>query len=97
MWADSESDESDMREVRMLKEIYGFEDGEVDMPTFPLFALFDPALGMTAVIPDMDARFPAKADPVKLVAALREHGCTSMFGSPALLGNLALHARLDVR
>ncbi len=75
-------------QVRMLKAIYRFGDDEIDLPTFPLFALFDPALGMTAVIPDMDARKPGSADPAKIIEAIEDHGCTSMFGSPALLRNL---------
>ncbi|HEX4590330.1 MAG TPA: AMP-binding protein, partial [Gemmataceae bacterium] len=41
-------------QVEYLKQVYGIEPGEVDLSTFPLFALFGPALGMTAVIPDMD-------------------------------------------
>jgi acyl-CoA synthetase (AMP-forming)/AMP-acid ligase II len=79
-------------QVRMLKAIYRFGDDEIDLPTFPLFALFDPALGTTAVIPDMDARKPGSADPRKIVEAIQDHGCTTMFGSPALLRNLARHA-----
>lgn len=80
-------------QVRMLKQMYGFGSDEIDLPTFPLFALFDPALGMTAVIPDMDARKPGSADPAKLVDAIRAHGCTNMFGSPALLRNLGRYGR----
>jgi acyl-CoA synthetase (AMP-forming)/AMP-acid ligase II len=75
-------------QVRMIRATYGIEPGEIDLPTFPLFALFDPALGMTAVIPDMDFRFPARADPERIVEAVADHGATSMFGSPALLENL---------
>jgi acyl-CoA synthetase (AMP-forming)/AMP-acid ligase II len=77
------------QQVRMLRAIYRFGDDEIDLPTFPLFALFDPALGMTAVIPDMDARFPARADPAKIREAILSFGCTNMFASPALLRNLA--------
>ena len=76
-------------QVRMIRATYGIAPGEIDLPTFPLFALFDPALGMTAVLPDMDFRFPAKANPAKLIEALTTHHCTNMFGSPALLDNLA--------
>ena len=54
-------------------------------PTFPLFALFDPALGMTTVVPDMDFRKPAQVDPSLLIEAIEDWGCTNMFGSPALL------------
>ena len=80
-------------QVRMLKQMYGFGTDEIDLPTFPLFALFDPALGMTAVIPDMDARKPGSADPAKLIDAITAHGCTNMFGSPALLRNLGRYGR----
>ncbi len=75
-------------QVRMIRDTYGIKPGEIDLPTFPLFALFDPALGMTSVLPQMDFRFPARADPAKLVEAITAHGCTTMFGSPALIDNL---------
>lgn len=75
-------------QVRMIRDTYGIEPGEIDLPTFPLFALFDPALGMTCVLPEMDFRFPARARPEKLIEAITTHRCTMMFGSPALLDNL---------
>ncbi|MGV3621518.1 MAG: fatty acid CoA ligase family protein [Archangium sp.] len=75
-------------QVRMIRDTYGITPGEIDLPTFPLFALFDPALGMTSVLPEMDFRNPAKAEPAKLIEAINTHGCTMMFGSPALLDNL---------
>lgn len=76
-------------QVRLLKKTYQFGADELDLATFPLFALFDPALGMTAVIPDMDSRRPGSADPVKLIEAIQDQGVTSMFGSPALLDRLS--------
>ena len=69
----------------MLRRLYGIEPGEVDLPTFPLFGLFAPALGMTAVIPDMDPTRPASVDPVKIIDAVRHFGVTNLFGSPALI------------
>ena len=78
-------------QVRMLQDIYQFGPDETDLSTFPLFALFLAALGVTSVIPDMDARKPASADPVKLIEAITDHGCTNMFGSPALLDTLSRH------
>lgn len=72
-------------QVEMLREAFGIRPGGVDLPTFPPFALFDPALGLTSIIPDMDPTRPAKADPVKLVQAIQEFSVTQMFGSPALL------------
>ncbi|HWL95365.1 MAG TPA: fatty acid CoA ligase family protein [Phycisphaerae bacterium] len=72
-------------QVRILRERFNIGPDEIDLPTFPLFALFDPALGMTAVIPEMDFTRPALVDPVKIIEAIRDNGVTHMFGSPALL------------
>jgi acyl-CoA synthetase (AMP-forming)/AMP-acid ligase II len=72
-------------QVEAIREAYGIEPGEVNLPTFPLFALFDPALGMTTVVPDMDPTRPARVDPAKIIEPIREFGVTTMFGSPALL------------
>src|SRR3546814_591671 len=78
-------------QVEMLRAAFGTQPGGVDLPTFPPFALFDPALGLTSVIPDMDPTRPAHADPRKLHAAIERFGVTQLFGSPALMGVLATH------
>ncbi|HTP64712.1 MAG TPA: fatty acid CoA ligase family protein [Geobacteraceae bacterium] len=72
-------------QVETLRVIYGIEPGEIDLPTFPLFALFAPALGMTAVIPEMDFTRPGSVNPRKIIGAIKTHGVTTMFGSPALI------------
>jgi acyl-CoA synthetase (AMP-forming)/AMP-acid ligase II len=72
-------------QVAYLREVYGIEPGEVDLPTFPLFGLFGPALGMTAVIPEMDSTRPAHVDPRCILNAIRHYQVTNLFGSPALL------------
>jgi acyl-CoA synthetase (AMP-forming)/AMP-acid ligase II len=66
---------------------------EVDLSTFPLFALFYPALGVTAVIPDMDPTRPARANPRRIVEAIADQGVTNMFASPALLERLGAWGR----
>lgn len=76
-------------QVQLLKNLYQIVPGEVDLPTFPLFGLFSPALGMTAVIPEMDFTKPAKADPYKILGAIRHFKVTNLFASPALLRRLA--------
>jgi len=76
-------------QVRYLSSHFGYGQDEVDLATFPLFSLFDAVLGMTSVIPDMDPTRPAAADPRKIIHALEAHNCKSMYGSPALLENLA--------
>jgi len=76
-------------QVEMLRNAFDIEPGEVSLPTFPPFALFDPALGMTTVVPAMDPTRPAKADPERLVQAIDDFQVTNIFASPALLNNLS--------
>lgn len=80
-----------LAQVELLREAFALAPGLVNMPTFPPFALFDPALGSTSVIPDMDPTRPASADPRKLVAAIERYGVDMLFGSPALLDTLSRH------
>ncbi|HEY0333379.1 MAG TPA: fatty acid CoA ligase family protein [Stenotrophomonas sp.] len=80
-------------QVELLRNAFGMQAGGVDLPTFPPFALFDPALGLTSVIPDMDPTRPAQADPRKLHDAIARFGVTQLFGSPALMRVLADHGR----
>ena len=78
-------------QVAHIRRLYGIEPGEMDLATFPLFALFGPALGMTAVVPEMDASRPAKADPAVIAGAIHKFGITNMFGSPALINRVGRH------
>ena len=77
-----------MAQVDALRELYDIRPGEIDLPTFPLFALFAPALGMTAVIPHMDFTRPGEVDPLRIISVAREYRATTMFGSPALLNRV---------
>ncbi|MBS0663004.1 MAG: AMP-binding protein [Verrucomicrobia bacterium] len=71
-------------QVRMIRDAYDIEPGEVDLPMLPIFALFNPALGMTTVVPEMDPRRPAAVDPARIVQAIRQENVTNSFGSPTL-------------
>ncbi len=75
-------------QIRQISDHFRIGPDEIDLPTFPLFALFDPALAMTAVIPDMNPTKPARANPRLLIEAIEDHGVTNMFASPALLYRL---------
>jgi acyl-coenzyme A synthetase/AMP-(fatty) acid ligase len=75
--------------VRLLQQAFAVEPGGVSLPTFPPFALFDPALGLTSIIPDMDPRRPGSAAPDKLLHAINTFQVTQLFGSPALMKVLA--------
>lgn len=78
-------------QVRLVRETYAIEPGEVDLPLLPVFALFSPALGMTTVVPEIDPRRPAEVDPVKIVQAIRQEGVTNSFGSPTLWRKIGEH------
>ena len=75
-------------QVRMIQARFDITEDDIDLPTFPLFSLFDPALGMMAVIPDMDPVHPAQVDPEKIIQAISDYGITNMFASPALLNRV---------
>jgi acyl-CoA synthetase (AMP-forming)/AMP-acid ligase II len=71
-------------QVEALRDYYGVEPGGIDLPGLPLFALFNSAMSVTTVIPEMDPSRPAQVDPAKIVAAILGEGVTQGFGSPAI-------------
>lgn len=71
-------------QTEILHREYGIGPGDVDLPCFPLFALFSTALGATAVVPDMDPSRPARVDPIRIIEPILDHGVTYSFGSPTL-------------
>lgn len=71
-------------QVEMIQSYFKIGPSDVDMPAFPLFALFSTAFGIPAVIPDMNPTRPAQCDPETLVRAILEKKVTLSFGSPAI-------------
>ncbi len=82
-------------QVKMLQTAFDIHPGEVDLPTFPPFALFDPAMGMTTVVPYMDPTRPAKADPNIMVNTIERFKVTNIFGSPAFLNTLGRYTESE--
>jgi olefin beta-lactone synthetase len=80
-------------QVTLIRDTYKIEPGEIDLPLLPIFALFNPALGMTSIIPEIDPRYPAKADPSKIVHAIRQERVTNSFGSPTLWRKVSAFCR----
>lgn len=76
-------------QVDAIRAQYGIEPGEVDLPMLPVFALFNPALGMCTVVPEMNPSRPASVDPAVIVAAIQQNEVTNSFGSPALWTKIA--------
>jgi acyl-CoA synthetase (AMP-forming)/AMP-acid ligase II len=79
-------------QVQLVRESFGIEAGEVDLPMLPLFALFNPALGMTTVVPELNPGKPATVQPEKILQALDQCAVTNSFGSPVLWQKLSAHA-----
>ena len=76
-------------QIALIRQLWHITPGEHDLCTFPLFALFAPAFGMTAVIPAMDFTRPGAVDPRRILEAFEYFPISNMFGSPALLSRLA--------
>ncbi|MEM8946565.1 MAG: fatty acid CoA ligase family protein [Planctomycetota bacterium] len=72
---------------------YDLQPGGFDLACFPLFGLFNSAMGVTTVFPDMDFSRPASADPQKLLAAAHDWQVTQAFASPAVWDKLSLHCQ----
>lgn len=82
-------------QLKMIHDTFRFSPGEIDMPTFPPFALFNPALGMSSIIPDMDPTKPAFVNPLNIINPIKQFGITNMFGSPALIDKVGRYGEAN--
>ena len=78
-------------QVVQIRDRYDIRPGEVDLPGFPLFGLFNAAMGVTTVLPEMDPTRPAQVDPRKILRAVNEWQVTQSFGSPAIWNVVGRH------
>ncbi|MBC2606977.1 fatty acid CoA ligase family protein [Pelagicoccus albus] len=81
-------------QVEAIRTQYSIKPGEVDLPMLPIFALFNPALGMTTVVPEINPSKPATVDPEKIVRAIQQCQVTNSFGSPALWAKIGSYCDL---
>lgn len=82
-------------QVQALIDGFDIKPGEVDLCTFPLFALYAPAMGMTAVIPIMDFTRPGSVDPNNIIEPIRDFKVNNLFGSPALLKRVGEYGKFN--
>ncbi len=80
------------RQIDLLAQVFAITPEDRDAATFPGFSLFSVALGMTAVVPDLNPVRPGRANPERIFEAVRGGGCTFSFGSPALWGRVSEYA-----
>ena len=78
-----------MAQIEMLAAALQLRGNEIDLPAFPLFALIDCLLGVTAVIPDLRFPPPAKVNPARIMAAIQSRQVDTLFVSPVALAKLA--------
>lgn len=78
-------------QTQIIGEQWDVGPHDIDLPVFPLFALFSTALGATVVVPDMDPTKPAWVDASKMVEHIEDHGVTFSFGSPAFWNRVSQH------
>ncbi len=76
-------------QVAEISEHYDIQPGGADLSCFPLFGLFNSAMGVTTVFPDIDFSRPATANPTKLLAAAHDWQVTQAFASPAVWRKLS--------
>lgn len=71
-------------QIEALVKTFHITPGEIDLPLLPVFSLYNPALGMTTVVPEMDPAHPSAFDTPKIVEAFLQCSVTNCFGSPRL-------------
>ena len=76
-----------------IQQQYDIRPGGADLACFALFGLFNSAMGVTTVFPEMDFSRPASADPQKLLAAAHDWRVTQAFASPAVWRKLSAYCR----
>ncbi|MEQ1892572.1 MAG: AMP-binding protein, partial [Planctomycetota bacterium] len=84
-------------ELELLRTHYALGPGDIDGACFPLFALFDGALGLTTLFPPIDPSRPARCDPAALHASFEAHRASFSFGSPAIWRRVVRWARAHGR
>lgn len=73
-----------IEQARQIRDQFQIPPGGADVSGFPLFALFNTAMGMTTVFPEMDPTRPAEVAPPIIIDAAEQFAADQSFGSPAL-------------
>jgi len=82
-------------QLEMARKAFDFAPGEIDLPTFPPFALLNPGLGISSIFPDMDFTRPASVNPQCIIGPIKQFGITSMFGSPAVIDAVGRYGKAN--
>jgi acyl-CoA synthetase (AMP-forming)/AMP-acid ligase II len=83
--------------VLLLRDAVGLTRDDVVLACHPAFALYFTGLGMTTVLPDLDPRAPAKADPESVLRVIRDLRPTAAYMPLSVLRNLQRHCERSGR
>jgi olefin beta-lactone synthetase len=76
-------------QTESLQKMFGLDETKIDLPGFPLFALFTLAMGMSSVVAPLDPSRPGQCDPKKIVQTLLDYKITFAAGSPIIWERVA--------
>ncbi len=79
------------RQVEEIRDAYAIQPGELDVACFPLFALFNCALGVATYFPEMDFSRPATANPANIIEPINDLRATQAFASPSVWNRVGRH------
>lgn len=78
-----------IEQCEQIANYFQLVPGGTDVSGFPLFALFNVAMGTTTVFPQMDPTRPADVYPPNIIDAVEQFQANQSFGSPALWNTVA--------
>ena len=76
-------------QLNIIRDVLGQEGGVRDLTLLPIFSLFNIALGVASVFPQMPTGKPLALDPKQVVKLVSDLGIESSFGSPTLWHKIA--------
>ena len=79
-----------IKQTEEIRDYFEIQPGGADVSGFPLFALFNTAMGKTTVFPKMDFTRPAEVDPPEFLRAAEDWQADQSFGSPALWNTVSV-------
>ena len=79
-------------QIELVRSTYGLTRADTLVAAFAPFALYGPALGVGAVVPDMDVTAPGTLTAAALADAAGATGATVVFAAPAALRNVVATA-----
>jgi len=74
---------------QILSRHLDLRPGSIDLATMPALVMSNLGAGVTSLIPDVDLRRPAAADPARLAGSIHRWQVESLFASPALIEHMA--------